>query len=105
VLTPARGTLAGITRRTVIELAAEQGIPVREAMFGPETLRAAAEIFLTSTAGGVMPVTTLDGAPVGEGEPGRITTLLRQRYWKAHDEARWSVPIAYPELVTGGGTV
>lgn len=99
LLTPAHGTLEGITRRTVLELAAEQGIPVQEEMFGPETLRAAAEVFLTSTAGGVMPVTTLDGRPVGDGTPGPITTLLRRRYWEAHNEARWTVPIAYPEPV------
>ncbi len=100
LLTPARGTLEGITRRTVLELAKEQGIVVREMMFGPETLRAAGEIFLTSTAGGVMPVTTLDGISVGTGMPGPITTLLRRRYWEAHDEERWTTAIVYPASVS-----
>ena len=42
----------------------------------------AQEIFLTSAAGGVMPVATLDGEPVGQGRPGPMTTALRDRYWE-----------------------
>lgn len=102
LLTPVSGALEGITRRTVLELAEEQGIPARAAMFGPEVLRSASEIFLTSTAGGVMPVTALDGRPVGGGKPGAVTTLLRRRYWEAHDEARWTTPVVYPALVGVG---
>ena len=65
-------------------------------MFKTDTLRAADEVFLSSTAGGVMPVTTLDGQTVGNGKPGIITTLLRNRYWEAHDEERWTTPVEYP---------
>jgi branched-chain amino acid aminotransferase len=103
ILTPARGALEGITRRTVIELAEEQDFPVQATLFGPEVLRAAEEIFLTSTAGGVMPVTTLEGRPVGDGRPGPITTLLRRRYWEAHDEAPWTTPIDYAVPVASAG--
>ncbi len=42
-----------------------------------------------------MPVTLLDGQTVGNGKPGIITTLLRNRYWEAHDEDRWSTPVDY----------
>ena len=53
LLTPARGVLQGITRRTVLALAEEQGITARLDMFDADVLRAATEIFLTSTAGGL----------------------------------------------------
>ena len=64
-----------------------------------DVLRAATEIFLTSTAGGVIPVTLLDGQPVGDGKPGRITMLLRKRYREAHEEERWTTPAEYPVQV------
>lgn len=53
------------------------------------------EVFITSTAGGVMPVTMIDGEPLGDGAPGSITMQLRQAYWDAHDDPRWTTPIAY----------
>ncbi|MBW2409550.1 MAG: branched-chain amino acid transferase, partial [Deltaproteobacteria bacterium] len=41
---------------------------------------------MSSTAGGIMPVTTVNNKAVGDGRPGKITTLIRNRYWEAHDE-------------------
>jgi branched-chain amino acid aminotransferase len=79
----------------VIDLAEEQGIPARQSMFKADVLENAAEIFITSTAGGVMPVTTLNSQSVGDGKPGKITTLLQKRYWDAHDEDRWTTPVEY----------
>jgi branched-chain amino acid aminotransferase len=95
LLTPARGVLNGITRKTVLDLAEEQGIPAQLDMFSTDVMRAADEIFLSSTAGGVIPVTTLDGQPVKDGKPGAITMLLRKRYWEAHEEDRWTTPVDY----------
>ena len=94
LLTPASGVLEGITRRTVLELAAELEIAAKEDLFGVEVLRSAAEIFITSTAGGIMPVTTLDGRMVGRGRPGPVTSRLRRRYWEVHDEESWTTPVA-----------
>ena len=88
--------LQGITRRTVLDLAEEKGIATSVTMFNAQVLRAASEIFLTSTAGGVMPVTTLDGRQVGEGKPGRVTLLRRRRYWEAHEEDGWTTSVEYP---------
>jgi branched-chain amino acid aminotransferase len=99
LLTPAQGVLEGVTRRTVLDLAEEQGISARLAMFDADLLRSADEIFLTSTAGGVMPVTVLDDQHVGDGKPGALTMRLRQRYWEAHDEDRWTIPVDYPAQV------
>ena len=95
LLTPAGGVLEGVTRRTVIELAGELGIDVRTGDLSVSDLAAADEIFLTSTAGGVMPVATLDGAPVGESRPGRVTTRLRNRYWELHRDPRYTEAIDY----------
>ena len=97
LLTPTTGVLEGITRRTVLELAEELGIEARPESVTAQVLTDSDEIFITSTAGGVMPVTTLDGEQVGSGWPGPITLQLRQRYWQAHDEERWATPVASPE--------
>lgn len=91
--TPLSGVLQGITRDTVLQLAAAQGLPTRATMFGPELLSAADEIFITSTAGGVMPVTRVDGVAVGDGRPGETTLSLRQAYWDAHSDPRWTTSV------------
>lgn len=93
--TPADGCLQGVTRQTVLELAAADGIDARVTMFGPEVLLEADEIFATSTAGGVMPVTVLDGRPVGDGRPGETSLRLRQLYWDAHASPALTEPVAY----------
>ena len=95
LLTPADGVLLGITRQTVLELAAREGVQARVGHLGPDILLEADEIFLTSTAGGVMPVTLLNGRAVGDGLPGALTRRLRDRYWEAHHDPAWSTPVAY----------
>jgi branched-chain amino acid aminotransferase len=95
LLTPARGVLEGITRQTAIEIAHDLGWPVRIGDIPASALYRAQEIFLTSTAGGVMPVATLDGQPVGEGRPGPMTTALRDRYWELHRDPRYALPVSY----------
>jgi branched-chain amino acid aminotransferase len=94
-LTPVGGTLAGITRRSVIELATEAGEAVQEGRLTADDLRRAAEVLITSTAGGIMPVTRIDGQPVGAGAPGPRTTLLRERYWARHEDPRFTTPVRY----------
>lgn len=93
--TPGRGIFEGITRRTVLEIAAEEGIAVEVADLTPGTLRVAREIFLTSTAGGIMPVATLDGRRVGDGGPGEMTRRVHDRYWELHADARYAEPVDY----------
>jgi branched-chain amino acid aminotransferase len=93
--TPDAGVLEGITRRTVLELAAEAGLDVRVEAIAVEELARADELFLTSTAGGVMPATVLDGAAVGDGRPGPVTRSLHDAYWAAHDDPRFTTPVDY----------
>jgi branched-chain amino acid aminotransferase len=93
--TPATGVLEGITRRTVIELAREQGREVREGTVSADAVRRADEVLITSTAGGVMAVTTVDSAAVGDGTVGPVTRALRDGYWRLHDDPRFATPVAY----------
>lgn len=93
--TPSHGVLAGITRRSVIELVEESDTRIEQGPVSAEQLRGASEVLVTSTAGGVMPVTTIDGQPVGSGEPGQISEDLRRRYWARHRDPAWSTPVRY----------
>ncbi|HZF34375.1 MAG TPA: aminotransferase class IV [Candidatus Angelobacter sp.] len=88
LLTPKSNMLEGITRQTVFDLAGELGVPCTAADLPPDALREADEAFLSSTAGGIMPVTQVDGKPLGNGAPGLLTTELRTRYWQKR-EAGW----------------
>ena len=96
LLTPADGVLLGVTRQTVLELAQREGLQARSGHLGPDILFKADELFLTSTAGGVLPVTRLNGRAVGAGTPGPLTLRLRDRYWEAHADPAWATPVAYP---------
>jgi len=78
VLTPpvSAGILQGVTRRVVMELCAEVGIPCREQTLFPADLYAADECFLTGTAAEVIPVTKIDGKPIATATAGPITQRL-----------------------------
>jgi branched-chain amino acid aminotransferase len=83
VRTPALGVgiLEGITRSKVLELCRRHGIPHAEVPFmSPEELRRADEAFLTSAARGVLPVSTVDDRPLGDGRPGPVTRRLMALY-------------------------
>jgi branched-chain amino acid aminotransferase len=95
LLTPDRGVLHGITRQTVFEICAELALPCTEASVTADMVRSAEEVFATSTAGGVMPVTVLDGQPVGIGAPGPTTQQIRQTYWDWHADPRFTTPVRY----------
>ncbi|HET7459512.1 MAG TPA: D-amino acid aminotransferase [Gemmatimonadaceae bacterium] len=68
--------LPGITRDVLIEVAAAEGIAIREEAFDVAALRNASEAFLASTMNDVMPIVTLDGRPLGDGRPGPLSTRL-----------------------------
>jgi branched-chain amino acid aminotransferase len=95
ISTPDRGVLEGVTRRTVIELAGEREIPLQVRKVPAREVREADEVFVTSTAGGVIPVTRVDGEPVGGGAPGPVTLRLREAYWELHKDPRFATPVQY----------
>ena len=93
LFSPPEGILMGITRQTVFELAAEHGIPAREAQLTAYDLYAADEVFLTSTAGGVMPLVEIDGRPIGDGKPGPLSQRMHALYWALRESDRGGTPI------------
>ncbi|MCH2558473.1 MAG: D-amino acid aminotransferase [Alcanivorax sp.] len=72
--------LGGITRDLVIELCREHGLPVVERPLTAAELANADEIWLSSSTKDVLPVTTLDGRPVGDGRPGATWKILANHY-------------------------
>ena len=95
LVSPDDGVLEGITRRTVVELAGRLNIEAQLATLPVDELRGAEEIFLTSTAGGIVPVRSIDGEDVGEGGPGPVTQRLTEMYWDLHEDDAYSTPIDY----------
>ncbi|MGC9435988.1 MAG: branched-chain-amino-acid transaminase [Methanomicrobiales archaeon] len=73
---PTLNNLRGITRAAVIDLAEQQGIPVREQNLGYFDLYTADEVIVTGTAAEVAPITTIDGRSIGSGRPGPVTRQL-----------------------------
>ncbi|MDX1581222.1 MAG: aminotransferase class IV, partial [Alphaproteobacteria bacterium] len=75
-----RDILAGITRETLIRLAREAGVEVKEEPFTLAEAQKAREAFTTSTTVGVMPVVEIDGRPIANGAPGSISGKLLRLY-------------------------
>ena len=88
---PNKGVLEGITRQTVLDLAKELNVPFQLRPISLETLKSSNEVFATSTAGGIMPITKINGLPIGRGAPGKITRKLHKTYWDKHSDPAWSV--------------
>lgn len=80
---PSCGILEGITRNTVMQLAREAGYEVAEEFLTPFDVYTAEEAFLTGTAAEVIPMVSLDGKPIGDGNPGPVTKDLIARF-RAH---------------------
>lgn len=95
LLTPDRGILPGITRKTVFELCSELHIRAAAGPLSVAALRDADEVLITSTAGGIMPVTRLDDRPIADGRVGPITRRLIDAYWQKHDDPAWTTPVDY----------
>ena len=72
--------LPGITRKSLLRLSEEVGIPLEERRFTVEEAYDAAEAFLTSASNFVLPIVSIDGRPVADGKPGPITKRLRELY-------------------------
>jgi D-alanine transaminase len=71
--------LAGIVRRSLVAILADMKLEFEQRAFALAELREAKEAFLTSSSAFLLPVTRLDGAPVGDGNVGQITRELRRR--------------------------
>ena len=89
-----RGVLEGVSRRTAIELCARLAIPLCLGPVPADTMRAADEVFLTSTGGGILPIAKVDGQPLPR-FPGPVTQRLADAYWAMHEEPEHRDPVDY----------
>jgi branched-chain amino acid aminotransferase len=74
------GILDGVTRRAIINLCVELGIPCREVRFPKEYLYDADEVFITSSLKEVLPVLNLDGKKVNNGKGGPVSAVLKAAF-------------------------
>ena len=77
---PHLGILLGITRQTILDLAAEAGYPTLETTFTRHELWNADEVFLTGSGAEIVPVVAVDERQVGDGRPGPVTRELTRRF-------------------------
>ncbi len=99
--TPSRGVLEGVTRKTVLEVAEARGVKTVLDFVKVEELYEADELFICTTAGGVMPLTQLDGETVGGGQVGPVTRQIWEDYWAAHYDPKLSFEVDYSEAAAG----
>lgn len=95
VISPPRGALEGITRLSVKELCEELGIQFQIRPIPRAELEQADEIFLSTTAGGVMPVSRLGNRILSNDSPGPISATLRERFWEKRRHGWHATPIDY----------
>ena len=93
IFTPEYGVLEGITRQTVFDLAIELDISINKKPISIEQLKNANELFATSTAGGIMPITKINGQKINNGMVGSITREIHQLYWLKHYDQDWSISL------------
>jgi branched-chain amino acid aminotransferase len=97
VRSPGGTVLEGITKMTVNELCEELGTSIKAGPVTPKELRSADEVFLSSTAGGIMPVTRVDDETIGNGRPGSVTTSLKDLYWAKHQQGWHATAVRYDD--------
>ncbi len=100
ILTPplSSSILQGITRRCVLTLAEDLGIPWQEERIPREMLYMADEVFFSGTAAEITPIRSVDGIPVGEGKRGPITKRLQDEFFgitagQLPDRHGWLTPV------------
>lgn len=95
VVTPRSGALEGITRKSVIELCDSLGIACEARDITRAEFEDADEIFCSTTAGGIMPISKLGTRFLGNGRPGPISTILKDTFWEKRKNGWHATPIAY----------
>lgn len=79
--TPLTSILEGITRDSIMEIARDEGIEIKEERFTRDEVYIADEAFFTGTAAEITPIRELDGRKIGRGKPGRITRKLQSIFF------------------------
>ena len=95
LITPDRGILAGVSRKTVLEIADHLGIRVVIRPVSVDELLAADEVFLSSSGGGVIPIVRVNETIYGNGVKGPISVRLNETYWQWTKLEKYRDPINY----------
>lgn len=95
LLTPDAGCLDGMTRDTVFELAAETSLDCVPCSMPARDLGAMDELFISSTAGGLMAISRVDGRQIGTPPIGPVTARLRDLYWSKRRAGWHATPVDY----------
>ena len=95
LITPDRGVLAGVSRKTVLEMAEHLGINTSIRSLSVEELLEADEVFLSSSGGGVIPIIRVNETIFGNGASGPISVQLNETYWKWTTLEKYRDPIDY----------
>jgi len=82
------GILRGITRTTVIDVAAKLGLTIEERGFTVTEAKQAREVFITAATMLVMPIVAIDGDPVANGHPGSVALSLRQAFFDVAEKTK-----------------
>jgi branched-chain amino acid aminotransferase len=78
---PLNSVLEGITRQSILEIAADEGVEVREADITRDELYCADEAFFTGTAAEITPIREVDRRKIGAGKPGPLTEMIQSRFF------------------------
>ncbi len=95
LITPDRGVLAGVSRKTVLEMAEHLGINTSVRSLSVEELLEADEVFLSSSGGGVIPIIRVNETIFGNGASGPISVQLNVTYWAWTTLEKYRDPIDY----------
>ena len=95
LITPDRGVLAGVSRKTVLEIADHLGIRAVVRPLSIDELLEADEVFLSSSGGGVIPIVRVNETIYGNGVKGPISVRLNETYWQWTTLEKYRDPINY----------
>ena len=95
LITPDKGVLAGVSRKTVLEMAEHLGINTSVRSLSVEELLEADEVFLSSSGGGVIPIIRVNETIFGNGASGPISVQLNETYWTWTTLEKYRDPIDY----------
>ena len=95
LITPDKGVLAGVSRKTVLEMADYLGINTSVRSLSLKELLEADEVFLSSSGGGVIPIIRVNETIFGNGASGPISVRLNETYWKWTTLEKYRDPIDY----------
>jgi branched-chain amino acid aminotransferase len=90
--------LEGISRKTVLEICEESSIPCAVADISKDEFMNAEEIFTATTAGGLVPVTRVNGRIFGNDVIGPTTAKILQTYWDWHKRKDLAVKVCYKKV-------